>query len=246
MNRFKYNLRILAAIIFIYVVLFEFILPPVKSVPKPTELADVILSLLNDYNLIGNILFSFGVLLSGIFVSGILFYLVRGIVIRSILFFRRVKGIADFFNYIPYIIFAALLFVWFGDSVLIEYIIIFSFSMMTLKLFVYKKLSSIKEEYINSARSLGITESKLFSEVYFKNLLPHFREYFSKYYFSVWSFLFVYEFVIGRGLGFTLKQLTLFLDYTGLLVFFVICSILFYLTKGIFQYLLNRIIFWNS
>ncbi len=245
-DRQKIISSFISALIFVYILLFEFILPANKFLPKPTILLDSIHSLYLDYNFTSAFLFTFSAIYFVMLVSFILIRIAGSIGFKIVQLFPGLIVLFDIGKYfIP--LFLVLLFeLWFGNSAIGEYLFILIIIMGLLKSRLFNSFLSIKEEYLLSARSLGVSEKVIINKVIWKSLEPKLFDEISKNHISIWGVVLIYEFVCKTsGIGNTIYNA---LKYNDLSVIIIVILFLF-ATFFIMEYFLTRIkkkyFFWE-
>ncbi len=152
-------------LLFVYIILFEFILPANRIIPKPTILLETVPVLFEEYAFISNLLFTFSVIYSVMIIT----YFILKIGYKALFYINELfPGIQSLFIIGKYLlpIFMIFLFnIWFGNSVYGEYLFSLIIIMGSLKAEVSNQFNNPKKEYIDSARSLGLTDNKLFGSI---------------------------------------------------------------------------------
>ena len=246
-NRFKINFSFLAALIFIYIILFEFILPVNKFLPKPSMLLESFNSLIHDYNFIYGLLFTFTAIYFGMLISYLIIYLSRNILIYIAENYQLLTERFLIGKYFVPLFLVFLFELWFGESIWAEYFFIIIIMMGLLKAEVITGISSVKEEYITSAKSLGLTTSEINDKIIWKSIQPNVYDIFIKYHVYFWVNVLVYEYICKtQGIGSIFNLIIRYNDLSALIVLVLIVI----LSNVIMEINLNRIkkkfFFWNS
>ncbi|NOX18271.1 MAG: hypothetical protein GXO87_08310 [Chlorobi bacterium] len=238
--------KITLAALFVYVVLFEFILPPIKIVPVPSELPNVLTSLFADYHL----LFAFGssllAVLSAILFSAFLLFLFSKNIAQIIDKYKTSIKALNGIRYLTLVSVAALFALWFGDSLYAELIAVFLFFFSDMFFTALDKSAGINSAYIDAALGLKISEDKIYKEVYFKSLLPFIRDKLTSLHLSLWAFLLIYEIFAGENLGAIFKMIAIYSDYSALFLFVIILALMIFILNYLLQTLIDKTIFWNN
>ncbi len=246
-KNFKHQLIVFLTFVFVYVLLFEFILPVNKILPKPSLLLESYSSLWTDYNLFG----AFAITTSVIYLSIIVGYLfaasISGMLIKS---FYNTPGIFNglkIFRYFPAFFYAILFAYWFEGSIIAEFIFTFLAVVFILGLNIFNQLGSVKPEYIESAKSLGIYESKIYSEVIWKSIQPEIFESLFRLHYYIWVLVLLFEFVGGSdGFGLIYRSLLTFQDLAALFSLAILISLLIWLGKFLIRFFQKKLIYWEA
>ena len=171
-NHKKKNLIILLIVIAVYYVLFEFILPINRILPKPSLLIESFSSLWSDYHLVN----AFAVSASAVYTSIIIGYLIinftSGFWISA---FRKNETLFlpfRLFRYFPAFFYAVIFAFWFPESIIAEYFFALIAAVFFLALTIRTVLPNVKKEYLVSAESMGVSESNINSKVIWKLIQP--------------------------------------------------------------------------
>lgn len=234
-------------LLFVYIVLFEFILPINKVLPKPSLLYESFLHIWSDYRL----LFAFTTTTSVIYAAitfSVLFLYVRAIVFIK-LFVEMRYSVLSFriFRFVPIFFIAVLFNFWLPNNLLAELLFGFltaAFLAMN-KLFVESK--NIKEEYLLVARNLNLSQSDIYENVYWKSVLPALANYYEQIHLSLWTLILIYEFIDNtHGFGLIFRTALDYKDYTTLYTTAVILSLLIWFGNSVIRFVNNKIIYWGA
>ena len=242
----KVILPLLSVLLFIYILFFEFILPANSILPKPTILLETIPALFQDYDFLSSFLFTFTAIYSVMIIS---YFLIR---FGSNLMFNMVQympGLKELFTIGKYFIplFIIILFeLWFGNSIWGEYLFVLFLIMIVLKSSVINELNNVKEEYILSARSLGLPQNKIGSKVIWKSIQPNVYKSLLDFHIPIWSFVIMYEYIcktdgVGNIFYLTLK----YNDLSLAIVLFVFMIITFLIMEIVLKSIQKKYFFWE-
>ena len=231
----------------LWIILFEFILPANNVLPKPSVVFQSFGALWEDYHLPSNFLNT----ISSIYLGIIIAYLLTHFL--SHFFVTRKNFITDFIHslnwfskFLPGILIGFLLIYWFPRSIVIEFVFAFFTSFLSFIIFVQKKIETLPAEYIDSARSLGMSETRIRKEVIWKSLQPDIFNHIYELHLYIWSLIIAFEFIKGNyGLGNIFRQALLYRDLSALFSTFIIVGITIYLGKVIISYLNKKFAFWS-
>lgn len=242
----KVTLSFISVILFVYIILFEFIIPANGILPKPSILIDSVFSLFDDYNFAKSYLFTFTSIYSSIFIS-YFFISIIGKYFRDFSFaFPGLRHILDLSKYfIPF--FLVMLFeLWFGNSILGEYLFTLIIIVGILKVTFFSELISMEQEYIFSAKSLGINDKELFRKIIWKTLQPKIFNSIKKNHIVIWSSVFIYEFICKTdGIGNIFYTALKYNDLSVLLTLFLFLIITFVLMESILEIIRKRFFYWE-
>ena len=113
---------------------------------------------------------------------------------------------------------------WFGDSLWGEYLFILVVIVGTLKSTIVSEIKNVNEEYINSAKSLGLNQTTIVDKVVWKSIQPGVFDSLVKLHIPIWSLVIVYEFICHtKGIG---SIFNLALNYNDLSLVILLIGIL--------------------
>jgi ABC-type nitrate/sulfonate/bicarbonate transport system permease component len=144
-------------------------------------------------------------------------------------------------------LFITLLFeIWFGDSVWGEVIFILILVMGNLKSSFFKEMQNVNSEYLNSAKSLGLSEDVIILKVAWKVIQPKIFNSIAKEHLSIWTWVLIYEFICQTdGVGQILYLALKYNDISLLIVLFVIVIIIWLIMEIAFQNIKKKFFFWE-
>ena len=237
----------ISALLFVYILLFEFILPINRIFPKPSLLIDSFSSIWSDYKLFQ----AFGLTTTVIYVGLILAYIAivlksRFIIMFSLEFKESIETI-KILRFVPIIFLAAFFAVWFNDSIWAEFlftVIIYSFLIGGQ---LINQAGNVKQEYIDVGRNLGLSKNKIYSKIIWKALEPEIAKSMINSHLILWGLVIIYEYVttIG-GLGGALFNSVTYQDYTAIFMFIILTAILIYIGNFIIIYIVKRFVTWEQ
>ncbi|MCB0742817.1 MAG: hypothetical protein KDC67_02845 [Ignavibacteriae bacterium] len=237
-------LSFISIITFVYIVLFEFILPANKFLPKPSTLIEAVPALINDYNFITSFIYTISIVYSVFLISYFLIKWFFPIIVNASFQF---KNLGIIFNTSKYFIplFLILLFeMWFGNSIYAEIFFVLIIVNGFLKGEIFQKSYKVKEEYILSAKSLGLNG---FFYIYWKSFQPQLFEGILKIHFVVWSAILIYEYVSrANGLGGIFYQAIKFHDLSIIIVMIIILLLTFWIMENLMNLIKLKFFFWEN
>jgi taurine transport system permease protein len=231
----------------LWMILFEFILPVNNILPKPSIVIQSFGDLWKDYNL------PFGFLntVASIYLSVLIAYLAVHFLSH---FLAGRKGIVSdfiqslnwFSKFLPGILIGLLLIYWFPNSVYIEFIFAFGTAFLSLVIFFQKRIEDLRPEYVDSAKSLGVTENRIKREIIWKALQPEVFSHIDELHLYIWSLIIAFEFIKGNsGLGNIFRLALLYRDLSALFTVFIIVGVTIFLGRRIIKYLHKKFAFWS-
>ncbi len=245
MNSYKNKLKLLGALVFVYVMLFEFILPMNKVLPKPTILFESFLHVWQDYGLLAGIMITVGTVYFAIGFSLLLLWSFRRIIIKLLLEQKVIFELLQLFKTIPVFILIVLTAFWFDGSELAKVIFIFLITMISLTRVLAKEIVQTKSEYIQVAKNLN--PSKSYSEVYWNSALPGLLNLAERFQRILWLIILSFEFVsVSFGIGTILRLALLYKDFGAIIVIAIILSLLIWCGTLVIKFIKKKIAFWES
>ena len=243
-NRIYY---FLLAYLILWIILFEFILPVNRILPKPSIVVQSFGALWSDYNLPINFLSTITVVYISLAISYFFLKWLSPILAKAN---NPVSGfilsLEWFSEYIPGIIIGLLLIYWFPKSEIIEFIFAFGTAFSSLVIKFQKESGKISNEYIYAAESLGVSEKLVTREVKWKVIQPKIMKHIFYLHFYIWTLLIAFEFIKGGyGLGSIFKSSLEFNDISVLFSTIVITGFTVYIGNSILKYIRNKFFFWS-
>jgi len=243
----KNKIKFLSVVIFLYVILFEFIIPANKYFPKPSIIYDTFFDLLNDYNLMSSLILTGLVILSALLFSYLLIYLVRGNLMPFLEKYNNISEVLKVFEVVPFIFIPIVLIFWVGASFLTEVIFVFVIA-VAFWLFKVESLQKfVKQSYIDSAKSLNIPKSKIYKDIYWKSIEPQLIISFRKLNIYLWSVAILFEYIVGYfGVGSVYFQAYMYKDISAVFTLTIILSVIICIFDLFLLLIDKQIIFWSS
>lgn len=244
----KKNIYILIAYFFLWIILFEYILPVNRFLPKPSIVILSLKDLWNFYRLPQNFLYSVAAIYLSLIVSYLLLYFLRNILlVKNHLFADLILSLHWFFKYVPAIILGLFFIYWLPQSFYTEFIFIFltSFLMMVIKL--KERVPKVNKEFIEAAISLGASEKIIREKIIWKAVQPDLLKFFPNLHFFLWSVLLAFEYIKGGfGLGNIFRMALQYKDLSILFSTTAIVGFVIYLGSFSILYIKNKFIHWST
>lgn len=241
------NLVILIIAAALYIVLFEFILPINKILPKPSLLIESYSSLWKDYDLLS----AFAVSASAVYTSLIIGYLIinflSGFLIAAFKNNEKIFLPFKMFRYFPAFFYAVIFAFWFPESVIAEYFFALIAALFYLGLTIRNEMTNVKKEYLDSSKSLGISEADINSKVIWKLVQPNVFESLSRLHYYSWVLVMIFEF-IGRthGFGGIYNSLLNYNDLAALFALAIFISVIIFAGNSFINFFKTKIIYWRQ
>jgi ABC-type nitrate/sulfonate/bicarbonate transport system permease component len=237
----------IASYIFLWIILFEFILPVNNILPKPSIVLLSFPDLVKNYHLLPNYISTIAVIYISLIAA---YYAVRFI---SILPVKENRFITNFIaslewfsEYVPGIVLALFLIFWFPASEYIEFIFAFLTAFTVMLIRVQKTEPGIPAEYIDASRSLTLSDSKIRGYIIWRFNQAALFNKMNALHFRLWLLLIAFEYIKGGyGIGNIFNQALVYNDISAFFSAAVITGLTIYVGSRIIFYIRNRIINWE-
>ncbi len=241
----KNSFKLILTILFVYVVLFEFILPVNKFLPKPSILFESIFYIINDYNLFISISVSFTIVIVAFVVAYIGVYVRAPYLLRWLTRYKESFTTLNVFRYFLIIVVVILIKQWFEETLFWEFFFatLFVFILSLKKLF--DKIENVKDEYVVVGKNLGLTDMEISEDIHWKYLQPVLIGYYEKLNISLWSIILVFEFIGDtNGLGHAFHKALVYKDLNAIILFSFILFVLVWVTTFIIKVIKRKYFNW--
>ena len=241
------NIVLFVTLLFVYIVLFEFILPVNRMIPKLSMLYESFLHIWSDYKLINAFTTTTSVIYITIIFSVIFLYVRVKSLIKLSVEMQYAFLSFQIFRFVSVIFITVMFNFWLPNNLFAE--LLFGFLVATFlavnKLFNESK--NINEEYLLVARNLNLSQSEIYENVYWKSSLPALSKYYEQIHLSLWTLIFTYEFIDNsHGLGYIFRTALDYKDYTALYVVAILLSLLIWLGDSVIKFVNKKIIHWSA
>lgn len=243
----KNSIVLFITLLFVYIILFEFILPINKILPKPSLLVESFLHIWRDYNLI----YAFTISATVIYlmlILGFIFVYVR-VALLTKLFVEFEGSILSLrlFKYLPAFFFAVIFNFWFPDKLIGEFIFAFILVLFLVSKKLFAESKNVKEEYLLVARNLNLTPSDIYEDVYWKSSLPVLSKYIKQIHYYLWVLVLVYEFIGNSyGVGSIYRTALVYNDFTALFTLALMIALLIWFGDYLIGSIQNKLIRWTA
>ncbi len=242
------NIYYIASFFLIWIMLFEFLLPVNKILPKPSLVIDSFVDLFTLYKLHYHLLSSTGVIYVSILFAYLLIIGIGSNLYKTNSFIINfIDSFEWYLKYIPGIVLALFLIMWFPGSELIEFIFAFLTSFFSLLIIFKKESKNVKEEYISAAKSLGADDKKIYKSVVLKCIQPAIIVQIKELHFYLWALLIAFEYIKGGiGVGSMMKDIIAYNDLSALFSTTIIISFVIGIGSSITDFIKERYFSWKS
>jgi len=240
------NIILSITLLFVYIVLFEFILPVNRIIPKPSMLYESFLHIWSDYKLIYVFTTTIPILYSAIIFSALFLYAGAKYYIK--LFIEMHYSILSFriFRFVPVFFVVVLINFWLPNNLFAELLFAFLLAAFLAINKLFNELKKVNEEYLLVARNLDLSKSDIYKNVNWKSSLPTLAKYYEQIHLSLWTLILIYEFIDNsHGLGHIFRTALDYKDYTTLYVVAILLSLLIWLGDSVIKIVNKKIIYWS-
>lgn len=246
-SKSKNVLYYVTAYFVLWILLFEFLLPVNSILPKPSIVLDSFLDLWVNYKLPINVVSTVAVIYISLLFAYLVVHLLRRFLIEKNNFITGfILSLEWFSEYVPGIAVGLLLIFWFPVSEYIEFVFAFSTAFLSIVLKIQNELSKFKAEYLNSARSMGISERIIQKNIIWKTIQPGLGNHILGLHFYIWSMLIAFEFIKGGlGIGVIFRKALEFHDLSALFSTFLITGITVYIGTALLKAVTNKFFYWS-
>lgn len=243
----KFLAKFLFALLFVYIVLFEFILKANKVLPKPSLLADSFISIWKDYDLLFALIITTTVVYLAVIIGYGILFLIKNVLCRIYFSYPALLAASRIFKYFPAFFYAVMFDYWFQGSYFAEFgfAIIAFVSLITVSFI--ESIKDVKEEYILFARELKLKDETVFSKVIWNYCRPSLYKTMKKYNFYLWVIILLFEYIANiEGLGRVYNQMLAFKDLAGLVAVALIMAVIIYASNKLIGYISSKLIHWKN
>lgn len=238
------NIKFIVVLFIIYFVLFEFIFPKNKFIPQPNVLIESFIHLWSFYNFFFALISTTSIIYFSILISFFFLHYFRIVIIKNIISFNSSLNVLNIFKYFPAFFIVILFSVWFQGNLVAEIIfaLLISLTMMLKK--ISSLISDVKKEYIIFAHQ--VNPNKMFSEVYWKNILPNLIFYFYDLQIYLWILILIYEFISeSYGVGLIYRKAYDYNDIGAIYSITITMSVVIWLSNLLLRFIEKKKIYWS-
>ena len=231
----------------LWVVLFEFILPPNQVLPKPSIVILSFSALWKVYNLPVNFIITISAIYFSLLSAYFIIFILRNFLIRhNHILSEFVFSLSFFSEYIPGIIFGLFLIFWFPFSPYIEFIFAFGTSFFSMLIKLKEEVSNTGKEYSDSAKSLGAGDDVVRKKIIWNSAQPGLIRHMLDLHLYLWTVLIIFEYIKGQyGLGNIFRTAMRYSDLSALFTCTLIVGVTVYLGFRLIIYVRNKFFSWS-
>ena len=235
------------SILFVYIVLFEFILPVNKLIPRPSLVTDSFIHIWSDYSLVYAISASLTVIYSMMVLVFALIYLGSSFLLKILVEYKESIVTLRLFRFVPVFALSVFFAFWFSDRLLGEFIFAFLAIIFLLVKMLFKESNSTREEYLTVARNLDLPMKDIYSKILWKSSLPAISGSFQKSHSYIWTIILLFEFISNySGIGSIYRQALAYNDFTALFTITILVTILIWTGNYLLGLIKNKFIPWTD
>ncbi len=233
-------------LILLFIVLFQFVWVTQSIVPKPSLIIDSFLSLWSEYNLLDSLFETTAVIFPAILLAIVILEVLSKILLGIFIKFNGIMNIAAPFKYFSFFFFALLLNFIFPHSLFAEFLFAILWVLFKLLKIISDETDFIAEEYLLSAKSLGLSNTQVFSQVIWKSLKPKVYSTLVQIHTQLWVVVLIYEF-IGASIGIgTIYRLAFnYNDLLAIISLGIFISLVVLSVNSILKFVVSKLIFWK-
>jgi taurine transport system permease protein len=162
---------------------------------------------------------------------------------------RLFPGVSRLFKIWKYLIPLFLIFLfkqWFGNSTYGEYLFVSIMVMGYLKISFFESIDLVKEEYILSAKSLGLQEKEMSKKIIWKSVQPYIFKTIQENHIIIWSYTILYEYICDTlGVGTILITAVKYNDFGIIILIIAFLILSFILMDIVLKKIQQKFFFWN-
>jgi len=109
-----------------------------------------------------------------------------------------------------------------------------------------KSTESVSEEYVETAKSLGLSNGEIISKVIWKSLKPKIYGNLIKIHYQLWIAVIIYEFIGAvNGIGSVYKITYEYNDLFAIISLGIFISLVVLLLNSILKFVVSKLVFWK-
>ena len=230
----------------LYIVLFEFTLVTQSLFPKPSLLFESFISLWSEYNLLNGFFETTAIIFPAILVAILVLEIGIKMFLSVCLKYNGIKNISAPFKYFSFFFFALLINMAFPESLLAEFIFATIFILGKLFGILSKATDLITEEYIHTAKSLGLSKGEILTKVLWKNIKPNIYNNLSAIHTQTWVVVIIYEFIgMLNGVGSIYKIAFDYNDLSAIFALGIFIALVILVVNLLIKAVVSKLIFWK-
>lgn len=248
LNKKKIVYYFLSAYLLLWIILFEFVFPVNRILPKPSIVILSLGDLWHIYNFGLSYLSTLSIIIFSIVSAYYLVWLFRiPLLSESGINYGFITSAEWISNYIPGVIIGLLLIFWFPDFEFVDLIFAFSAALVSLVIKFKKEIKHVKPEYIDSVRSLGASKKIIAKKVIWKSIEPALFNHLIELNFYLWTVLVIFEYIKGtHGLGSVLRLTIQFNDLSAFFTSLIIIGLTIFFLVLLGNLIKRKYFFWET
>ena len=231
---------------FTWIVLFEFFLPVNNILPKPTIALQSIYDLFKEYKLGWNYLITISVIYLSLILAYYFVLILFPLIHTRNFISDLISAVDNLFKYVPQIILATILIIWFPNSDTTPFIFAFLFAFMSLVIFSKPLVDSLSSDYYDMIKTFGVNNKIISRKILWKAVQPELIQHIIKLNFHLWASIIIFEFInLSSGLGVILRQILQFRDLSAFLAYFFGLVISIFISTKLIIFIKRKFFFWE-
>jgi ABC-type nitrate/sulfonate/bicarbonate transport system permease component len=245
---FKKYLPFFTLYFLLWIIFFEFFFPSNTILPRPSIVLESFAPLWEFYHLPQNFLITFCSIYFSLIAGFFAVKLLANFLFRGKSFIKDfLLSLGSFSEYIPGIVLALFLIIWFPNSVVVEFILSFLVAFFLILDKAARLSSNLYQPYLDSTKSFGTSTDVINKEVAWKSILPELKKYILEIHIYLWTILISFEIIKGNtGLGSVFKNALAFKDLSSLFAAALITGVVIFLIIHLLKFFLNKMIHWSE
>ncbi len=240
-------LPLLTVLLFVYILLFEFVLPINQLFPRPSILIESVPSLFKDYKFFDSLMFTISIIYTSLLVAYFLLKFSSKLIIKTANFLPAIKHLLDYSKYFLPVLFIFLFNLWFADSIWGEILFIILLISASLKTALIKSVLSVNQEYIDSAKSLDLNDNQIITDVIWKSVQPYVFSEIKKSHILLWSYAIIYEFICKTdGIGNVFRLAVKYNDISVVILIILVVVLFIVLGEFLLGKIKTKFFFWDT
>ena len=241
------RLKFILVLLFVYIALFEFILPPGRVLPRPTILLESLSAIWSDYNFLYELSVSTLIIYGAFIVAFSIIYVLRAPLIKFLLNFSGGLELFRVFRFFPAVFYAVIFAYWFPGSLVAEGAFLLIAILFYLIVSIMENIPNVNKDFLLIARNLGAGEKELITEVTWNELLPSLFKSMKRMHFFAWILVILFEFIGDfSGLGHVYRSALSYNDFAGLFSIAIYISLLILLGDYLVDFSKQKLVYWDK
>lgn len=229
-----------------WIVLFEFLLPVNNVLPKPTIALQSLHDLFRDYKLWWNYLTTLSTIYPSLIIAYYFIFILFPLILGSNFLSNLISAVDSLSRYIPQIILAMLLIIWFPSSNITPFIFSFLIAFVSLVSRSKSLVESLPSDYDDMIKTFGVKEKIISRKILWKAVQPKLIQYMIKLNIHLWVSLIIFEFInLRSGMGVILRQILQFKDLSAFWVYLFILVISIFISTQVINFIKRKFFFWE-